>query len=126
MAYLADPNTGVSIYNTYDFGGSTPWITVGGTSLACPMWASLIAITDQERLVAGDTLLDGPTQTLPMLYSLAASDFNDILTGNNGFPAGPGYDLVTGIGSPIAPAWSATWPFALQIVVSARADPERL
>jgi hypothetical protein len=28
-------------------------------------------------------------------------DFHDIVAGNNGYPAGPGYDLVTGIGSPI-------------------------
>ena len=31
-----------------------------------------------------------------------AADFHDITTGNNGFAAGPGYNLVTGIGSPIA------------------------
>ena len=34
---------------------------------------------------------------------MKASDFHDILTGNNnGFSACPGYDLVTGIGSPVA------------------------
>ena len=36
------------------------------------------------------------------LYGLPASDFNDITSGNNGDAAGPGYDLVTGIGTPIA------------------------
>src|SRR5262249_6106908 len=29
-------------------------------------------------------------------------DFHDITQGNNGFSAGPGYDLVTGLGSPKA------------------------
>ena len=33
---------------------------------------------------------------------MKTSDFHDILTGNNGFSACPGYDLVTGIGSPVA------------------------
>ena len=36
-----------------------------------------------------------------MLYNLPSSDFHDVTTGNNGNPAGPGYDLVTGLGSPI-------------------------
>ena len=40
---------------------------------------------------------------MPALYSLSASDFNDITQGSNGgFKAGPGYDEVTGIGTPIA------------------------
>ena len=43
-----------------------------------------------------------PTQTLQALYSLPASDFHDITSGYNGFNAGPGYDEVTGLGSPIA------------------------
>ena len=37
-----------------------------------------------------------------MLYNLSSSDFHDITTGNNGYPAGPGYDLASGLGSPIA------------------------
>jgi hypothetical protein len=48
--------------------------------------------------------LDGASQTLPELYKLSA-DFHDITSGSNGataaYTAGPGYDLVTGIGSPI-------------------------
>ena len=45
--------------------------------------------------------LDGPSQTLSSLYKLPSADFHDITTGSNGYPAGVGYDLVTGIGSPI-------------------------
>ncbi len=99
----ADPASGVSVYSSYDFGATTPWETIGGTSLACPTWAAFIAIVDQERVDAGDGVLDGATQTLPMLYALPAADFHDITTGNNGLPAGVGYDQVTGIGSMIAP-----------------------
>jgi Bacterial Ig-like domain (group 3) len=102
VAFDADPNTGVAVCDAYNFGASTPWWQFGGTSLGAPSWAGLIAIADQGRVVNGFTTLDGPTQTLPMLYQALAADFNDVMSGNNGFPAGPGYDLVTGIGTPIA------------------------
>jgi subtilase family serine protease len=99
----ADPNTGVAVFDSFDNGAATPWEQVGGTSLACPLWAGIIAIVNQDRARVGLGSLDGPTQTLPKLYTLPAIDFHDITTGNNGFAAGPGYDLVTGIGSPNTP-----------------------
>jgi subtilisin-like proprotein convertase family protein len=97
----ADPSSGVAIYDSYDFG-TAGWISVGGTSMAAPMWAGLIAITDQGRQLASLPSLDGPTQALPALYKLPAADFHDVTTGSNGYSAGPGYDLATGIGTPIA------------------------
>ncbi|MCY2932121.1 MAG: hypothetical protein NTV86_22030 [Planctomycetota bacterium] len=101
VAMDADPNSGVAVYDSYDFGTATPWLQVGGTSLAAPLWAGVISLVDQGRALAGKSTLDGATQTLPGLYGLPASDFHDVTTGNNGYPAGPGYDLVTGRGSPI-------------------------
>lgn len=100
----ADPNTGVAVYDSYDFGTTTAWLPfpLGGTSLACPMWAGLISIVDQGRSLGGQTSLDGATQTLPDIYQLPSSDFHDIVTGNNGYAAGDGYDLASGLGSPIA------------------------
>ncbi len=95
-----DAGTDVPIYDSYDFGSSTPWIGDDGTSLATPMWAGVIAIADQGRVLNGLGTLDGPSQTLPDIYALPSSDFNDITTGNNGYAAGPGYDLVTGLGTP--------------------------
>jgi hypothetical protein len=102
VAADADPNTGAAIIDSWDFGTSTPWIQVGGTSLAAPLWAGLIAVVDQGRALSGLSTLDGPSQTLPRLYALPATDFHDITTGNNGYAAGVGYDLVTGRGTPIA------------------------
>ncbi len=78
------------------------WLGDAGTSAASPIWAGLIAIADQGRALAGGTPLTGYTQTLPALYSLPAADFHDIVYGNNGDPAGPGYDLATGLGTPVA------------------------
>jgi subtilase family serine protease len=103
VAYDADPNTGFPVYDSFNNGTATPWSQFGGTSDAAPQWAGLIAIADQGRALAGLGSLDGPSQTLPMLYSISAGDYHDITTGGNGtFSAGPGYDLVTGRGTPLA------------------------
>jgi hypothetical protein len=102
VAFDADPNTGVPVYDSWDFTASTPWEQFGGTSFSTPSWGALIAIADQGRVAAGLTSLDGPSQTLPNLYSVSANDFSDITSGSNGFSAGVGYDLVTGRGSPKA------------------------
>jgi hypothetical protein len=106
IAYDADPNTGFPVYDSYNNPVSAPWSQFGGTSDAAPQWAALIAIADQGRALAGLPALDGPSQTLPKLYALAASDYHDIITGTTtGSPhytAGPNYDLTTGRGSPFA------------------------
>jgi hypothetical protein len=94
----ADPQTGVTVVDTY--AGGT--FEVGGTSLATPMWAALIAIVNQGRAMRGQSSLDGVSQTLPMLYNLPSTDFHDITTGDNGYPATIGYDPDTGRGTPIA------------------------
>jgi hypothetical protein len=102
VAFDADPYTGVAVYDSYSNGSTDPWVQVGGTSLGTPAWAALVAIVDQGLAIDGKGSLDGGTQTIPDLYQLPASDFHDITTGNNGYPAAAGYDLDTGRGSPIA------------------------
>lgn len=102
VAFVADPSTGVAVYDSFNFGSNTPWVVIGGTSVSAPCWAGLIAIADQGRIQNGMGTLDGASETLPILYALPASDFHDITSGFNGASALPGYDLVTGRGSPIA------------------------
>ena len=94
----ADPNSGVPVIDTYDFGNSV--YRVGGTSLASPLWAGVMALVNQGRSKQGLSSMDGSTQTLPTIYSLKNS-LHDVTTGNNGYAAGTGYDLVTGRGTPI-------------------------
>jgi hypothetical protein len=101
VAFDASPSSGVSVYDSASSGGA-PWLDVGGTSVAAPCVSALVAVSDQGRSLAGLSSLDGPSQTLPDLYQLSGQAFRDITSGNNGFAAGPGYDLVTGIGTPIA------------------------
>jgi pantothenate kinase type III len=102
VSFDADRSPGVAVYDSYDNTGGGPWDAMGGTSVAAPAWAALIAIADQGRVAMGGTTLDGPTQTLPALYSLPAADFHDITTGYNGYYTAPGYDEVTGLGTPVA------------------------
>ncbi len=77
---------------------------VGGTSAGAPQWAGIVALANQAR----GTNLGFINQ---YLYNIAkggdyASAFHDITVGQNaifngpGEPAGPGYDMPTGLGSP--------------------------
>jgi hypothetical protein len=94
---------GVSVYDTYNYGTKTPWASIGGTSAGAPQWSAIIAIANQGRALYGLPTLNGPSQTLPLLYSASSLDFNDITSGSNkGYSAGIGYDMVTGLGSPKA------------------------
>ena len=101
VAADADPTTGLAVLDPFDFGAATPFEQYGGTSLASPLWAGMIAIADQGRVLDGASPLTGYSQTLPALYSLPSTDYHQITMGNNGYPAGSGYNLVTGLGSPI-------------------------
>jgi subtilase family serine protease len=106
VAYDADPLTGFEIYVTVN--GVSEKGSIGGTSAGAPQWAALFAIADQGRALNGLDSLDGPSQTLPMLYALVGTPlysqaFHDITTGTNGeYSAGSGYDETTGLGSPQA------------------------
>jgi subtilase family serine protease len=101
VAFDAAPDTGVAVYDTHGYQGRTGWFVFGGTSFSSPSWAALLAISNEGRLLAQKgTLLN--RQAMDVLYNLPASAFHDIVSGNNGAAAGPGYDLVTGRGTPIA------------------------
>jgi hypothetical protein len=97
VAYNSDSwnGQGVWVYDTPG-GGFTGFI---GTSAGAPQWAGLIAVANEGRHLAGLNPLDGASQTLPAIYSFSSA-FRDITIGSNGYPATPGYDLATGLGSP--------------------------
>ncbi len=104
IAFDADPASGVPVYNSYACGGACPtgWVQVGGTSLSAPCWAGLFAIANSQRAAAGKATLNQPQF---ILYPAPAADYHDITTGSNGScpilcKARPGYDFVTGLGTP--------------------------
>lgn len=114
----ADPNSGYVVY--YD----GLWQTIGGTSGAAPLWAALVALTDAAPSCEGR-----PVGFLnPVLYQVAGtsaygSDFRDIKVGDNDYlPSGyegglyaakSGYDMASGLGSPLATSASGGLSAAL-------------
>ena len=93
----ADPYTGTAIME----GGQPE--QGGGTSLASPIWAGFTVLVDQFLESRG---LSAVGFFNPALYSLAQRSlpyppFHDVTIGGNDFyQATPGYDMVTGLGSP--------------------------
>ncbi len=104
VSLVADPATGAWVADPYNVSGSNPFEVVGGTSLSAPCWAGLVALANQGRAAAGKPALDNsiPTETQQALYSLPQSDYNLISSGSNGYSAASGYNLVTGLGTPVA------------------------
>ncbi len=109
VALAADPDTGVWVYDSnYDASSGSNWYIIGGTSVAAPCWAAIVALADQLRAVPRarlTPLTDGHNA----LYGLAATAaeykkyYRDITNGYNGdYEALVGYDLITGLGSPKA------------------------
>ncbi len=91
----------VAVYDT--FGPNHGWVGVGGTSAGAPQWSALIAIANQGRALSGLGTLNGATQTVAAMYAAPSANFHDITSGSTQFySAGVGYDLATGLGTPIA------------------------
>ena len=105
VSLVADPATGAWIADPYNLAdSSSPFEVVGGTSLSAPAWAGLLALVNQGREAARQPVFNStsPTEVQQALYSLPQSDYNVITSGNNGYDAASGYNLVTGLGTPIA------------------------
>ncbi|WP_082135806.1 S53 family peptidase [Mycobacterium sp. EPa45] len=96
IAAVADPYTGVRIVFRRQHAVG------GGTSLAAPIWAGLTALmNDYLRRNGGGAI----GELNPLLYEIAQGArlpaFRDVNLGGNAVDdAGPGYDLVTGLGTP--------------------------
>jgi len=105
VSFVADPNTGAWVADPYNITSGTPFEVAGGTSLSAPSWAGLFALVNQGRNAAGLQNLNAGnrTEALQALYGLPQSDYNVISSGTNGgYNAAAGYNLVTGLGTPIA------------------------
>lgn len=111
VSYDADPNTGVAIYDSTPYYGQTGWFVIGGTSLGAPSWAAFIGLVNQQRSNNGLPSLSSADVSLYLAAtgSSYATNYRDITAGTNGgcgtvCTAGPGYDFVTGLGSPLGDA----------------------
>ena len=98
VAAVADPFTGVRfIFKQQEVVGA-------GTSQSAPIWAALTVLMNQYLLANGGQQLG---HINPLLYRVATGSnlpgFRDVRLGGNAVDISqPGYDLVTGLGSPNA------------------------
>jgi subtilase family serine protease len=96
VAAVADPSTGVAVYDSYGSSGGANWLVVGGTSASAPIIAGVYALAGN-----GKSLTYG---SYP--YSHRSSLY-DIRSGHNGScsityfcTAVSGFDGPTGLGTP--------------------------
>jgi subtilase family serine protease len=98
VSAVADPNTGVAVYDSYGSTGGANWYVFGGTSVAAP-------------IIGGVYALSGNTSGVPasLAYNAPAGSLYDVTSGSNvkgrcrsGYlcQAGTGYDGPTGMGTP--------------------------
>ena len=112
VSFNASVYTASMIYLGF-LGKKSNFYFFGGTSEASPSWAAITADLDQAVSAAAGTQTTLGLMS-PVLYGLASSpttyaaDFHDVTVGENndpasatGFSAGTGYDLPTGLGTPI-------------------------
>src|SRR4051794_20764320 len=98
VSAIADPNTGVAVYDSTPYSGASGWMTFGGTSVAAPVVAGVFAL-------AGNA---GTVDTRSYPYSHTAALY-DVTSGSNGrckktvsalCAARAGWDGPTGLGTP--------------------------
>ncbi len=90
---VADPNTGVSVYDTYQQSG---FLVFGGTSVSSPMIGAVYGLAGNSSSI-----------NTGYLYSHVTGNFHDVKSGSNGSCGGSylctgvkGYDGPTGLGTP--------------------------
>ncbi len=95
----SNPDTGVWVFYGGRLGGGPGWYVVGGTSVAAPTVAGIVNLSGH--------FASSTTAELTTMYANrgVAGDFRDINYGfcgpYSGFLANTGWDLCSGIGSPL-------------------------
>ncbi len=109
VAAVADPNTGVAVYDSTPSGGQSGWLVFGGTSAAAPLVAATYAL-------AGTPAVGSAPASFPYANS---GGLYDVTSGSNGScgaylcTAGAGYDGPTGLGTPHDSAAFSAPPIAV-------------
>jgi subtilase family serine protease len=95
VSAVADPNTGVAVYDSYAYEGASGWLVFGGTSVSSPIVASVYALAGNAASVTYGSYPYSHTSSL-----------NAVTSGSNGScgnrlcKAGTGWDGPTGLGTP--------------------------
>jgi subtilase family serine protease len=116
VSYDANVSSGVSVYDSTPYDGSSGWWIVGGTSAGSPQWAAIQSLGLSAK--NSNFYVDAKSAS----YS---SYFRDITSGSNGpYNATVGYDLVTGLGSPLTTNFSP--PGLASVTLNAPSSGSRL
>ena len=98
VSVVGDPSTGLAVYDSVPNDGYSGWLVFGGTSASSPIVASIYALAENGRTIAGASKL---------WKALKTPYVNDVTTGSNGTcsisyicHAGVGYDGPSGVGTP--------------------------
>jgi hypothetical protein len=115
---VPDVSANASLSSEYVIYNQGNWILTNGTSSATPVWAALMALTNASAPCKAKGQTVGFVN--PALYAIAgdeyAANFNDIVSGTPGggqstdirfggtkpYKPKPGYDMASGLGTPIA------------------------
>jgi kumamolisin len=86
-----------------ELGGQ--WVTMGGTSAAAPIWAAGMSLVNQGLMSTKRYFYFGPRTFYDILGEAGNHrPYYDVIHGNNlYYPATPGYDEATGLGTPQDP-----------------------
>jgi subtilase family serine protease len=97
VSAVADPNTGVAVYDSTSYDGYVGWLQFGGTSVSSPFIAGVFALAGNESSVSNNSLYG----------YVGTSSLNDVTSGSNGScsvselcTATTGWDGPTGLGTP--------------------------
>ncbi len=121
----ADPYSGYVIYDNSDSDGG--WTDIGGTSAAAPLWAAVAAIIDASAFCTQYDSGAAGVQAVPLYEVVAAAvgagyiwatgeALTDVTEGNNDYtpsgytgglyPATKGYDMASGLGTPVVSGYA--------------------
>jgi subtilase family serine protease len=95
VSAVADPATGVSVYDTTSYGGASGWLKFGGTSVAAPLIASVYALAGNAPTVSYGSFPYAHTGSLNDVTSGQTTTCGSYLC-----KAVAGYDGPTGLGTP--------------------------
>ncbi len=104
FAFDANPNTGVSVYDSTSCQGMSGWLVFGGTSVSSPCLSGIVNLAGTLNGFAQSS--NSELNTIYGTYSSYfgtssyGNYFRDITSGSAGsYSAAPGWDFVTGVGS---------------------------
>ena len=103
VAFDANPNTGVLVYDSMSLYGEAGWWTVGGISVGTPAWAAVVNLASNVNGGAAGSQAEN-TRLYNNLGTAGtyAAVFRDITSGNDGrVKCTEGWDQPTGLGSPL-------------------------